>query len=203
MRRGAVILCGGHSRRMGQPKALLPFGDELMLQRVCRILSEVVPQLFVVAAQNQELPELPAHVTVVRDEYESQGPLAGIATGLGAARATCDAVFVTSCDVPLLRPAFVEKMFALLASHQAAVLTDGEHVHVLSGVYQTSLEDAARELLASDRRRPLFLVEACDSVLVSESDLTDVDPELHSLRNTNTPEDYQAALRIAGQHAER
>ena len=203
MRRGAVILCGGHSRRMGQAKALLPFGDELMLQRVCRILGEVVPQLFVVAAQDQELPELAANVSIVRDEYESQGPLAGIATGLGAARATCDAVFVTSCDVPLLKPAFVEHMFEQLGDHDAAVPTDGEHVHVLSGVYLTSLEDAARDLLSNDRRRPLFLVEECNSVLVPENDLKAVDPELHSLRNTNTPGEYEAALRIAAQPTER
>ena len=197
MRRGAVILCGGHSRRMGQPKALLPFGDELMLQRVCRILGEVAPQLFVVAAQNQELPELPSNVTVVRDEYESLGPLAGIATGLGAARPTCDAVFVTACDVPLLKPAYVERMFDLLADQDAAVPTDGEHIHVLSGAYRTNLEDAARKLLSNDRRRPLFLVEESNSLLIPESDLKAVDPELHSLRNTNTPEDYQAALKDA------
>ncbi|MHC4875356.1 MAG: molybdenum cofactor guanylyltransferase [Planctomycetota bacterium] len=198
MRRGVVILCGGHSRRMGQPKALLPFGDELMLQRVCRILGEVVPHLFVVAAQDQELPELATNVTIVRDEYESQGPLAGIATGLGAARSTCDAVFVTSCDVPLLKPAFVERMFDLLANHAAAVPTDGEHVHVLSGAYRTSLEDAARQLLNNDRRRPLFLVEECNSLLVPEAELKDVDPELHSLQNTNTPDEYLAALKHAG-----
>jgi molybdopterin-guanine dinucleotide biosynthesis protein A len=186
---------------MGQAKALLPFGDELMLQRVCRILGEVVPQLFVIAAQDQELPELPANVAVVRDEYESLGPLAGIATGLGAARATCDAVFVTACDVPLLKPAFVEHMFQMLADHVAAVPTDGDHVHVLSGVYRTSLEGAARKLLSNDRRRPLFLVEEANSLLIPESDLKAIDPELHSLRNTNSPDDYKAALKTAGLQA--
>jgi len=29
---GAVVLCGGQSRRMGRPKAWLPFGPELLLQ---------------------------------------------------------------------------------------------------------------------------------------------------------------------------
>ena len=36
MNLGAVVLCGGESRRMGQPKAWLPFGPERMLQRVVR-----------------------------------------------------------------------------------------------------------------------------------------------------------------------
>ena len=39
---GGIVLCGGRSSRMGRPKAWLPFGDELMLPRVVRILREVV-----------------------------------------------------------------------------------------------------------------------------------------------------------------
>ena len=42
MRRGAIILCGGKSSRMGRDKATLPFGPELMLQRVVRLIGEVV-----------------------------------------------------------------------------------------------------------------------------------------------------------------
>jgi len=57
---GGIILCGGQSKRMGRPKATLPFGGEVMRQRVVRILGEVVTPLVVVAAPEQVLPELPA-----------------------------------------------------------------------------------------------------------------------------------------------
>ena len=46
---GGVVLCGGKSTRMGQSKAMLPFGNELLLQRVVRILGEVVSPIVVVA----------------------------------------------------------------------------------------------------------------------------------------------------------
>ncbi|VAX42749.1 hypothetical protein MNBD_PLANCTO02-2155, partial [hydrothermal vent metagenome] len=59
---GGIVLCGGKSKRMGQPKLLLPFGNELMLQRVVRILSTVVSPIVVVASQEQKLPQLPDHV---------------------------------------------------------------------------------------------------------------------------------------------
>lgn len=195
---GGVILCGGHSRRMGQPKLSLPFGPELMLQRVCRILSDIVRPIVVVAAPDQEMPALPQDVHVVPDEYQSLGPLAGIATGLGALRGHVPAAFVTSCDVPLLRSEFVREMITRLDSNDVAVPHDGQYDHVLSGVYRTSLEDSARQLLAEDRRRPVFLLEDSRAVRVSTETLRDVDPELDSLRNTNTPDDYKAALLRAG-----
>ena len=186
---------------MGRPKLALPFGSELMLQRVCRILGEAVCPIVVVAARDQQLPPLPDNIQIAVDEYDSLGPLAGIATGLAALRDRAAAAFVTSCDVPLIKPAFVQALIDRLGEHDAAVPSDGQYDHVLSGVYRTSLDDAARQLLASDRRRPLFLLEACRSLRVSVEELREVDPQLESLMNVNAPEDYAAALRLAGLEA--
>jgi molybdopterin-guanine dinucleotide biosynthesis protein A len=117
-RRGAIILCGGKSTRMGRDKATLPFGaGEVMLQRVVRIVSDVVErsQIVVVAAEGQELPELAPEVQVTRDRRPERGPLEGLAAGLAAIGNRADAVYATSCDVPLLVPAFVERMLELIA----------------------------------------------------------------------------------------
>ena len=103
---GGIVLCGGKSSRMGRPKLSLPFGSELMLPRVVRILSEVVSPIVVVAATDQVLPDLPSNILIVRDEHEYLGPLAGIELGLRALRESgIEAAYVSSCDVPLLRPA--------------------------------------------------------------------------------------------------
>ena len=47
---GGIVLCGGKSTRMGRPKLSLPFGDETMLSRVVRIVSQVVSPVVVVAS---------------------------------------------------------------------------------------------------------------------------------------------------------
>ena len=115
MRKGAIILCGGKSSRMGRDKATLPFGPELMLSAWCDCQrSGRAEGIVVVAAPNQSLPELPAAVTVARDAHEFRGPLQGLATGLRDMGDRFDAVYATACDVPLLVPAFVERMFKLL-----------------------------------------------------------------------------------------
>src|SRR5947199_9529072 len=98
MQVGGVILCGGQSKRMGRPKAWLPFGDELMLPRVARLLGEVVGPLVVVAAPEQDVPPLPSGIAIVRDEEKGRGPLQGLAAGLKALRGRTEATYLSACD---------------------------------------------------------------------------------------------------------
>lgn len=198
MRTGGIVLCGGRSSRMGRAKATLPFGPELMLQRVIRLLGEVVPTMVVVAAPDQELPALPPHVLIARDEREGRGPLEGLAAGLSALPSSVEAAFVTSCDVPLLEPAVVRHMLESLGEFEAAVPVEEEFHHPLAAAYRVSVLPHIRELLAADRLRPFFLFERVKTYRVPVDDLRRFDPELRSLMNLNTPEDYERALRVAG-----
>jgi molybdopterin-guanine dinucleotide biosynthesis protein A len=183
---------------MGRPKLSLPFGDETMLGRVVRIVGEVVSPVVVVAAANQELPPLPAGTIVAHDETERQGPLAGLAAGLAALRDRADAAYVSACDVPLLKAAFIRALIDALGRHEMAVPRGEEYHHTLAAVYRTMLEGRIRDLIAAGHLRSQLLVQESDARLVDPADLRAVDPELESLRNVNTPADYKAALRSAG-----
>jgi molybdopterin-guanine dinucleotide biosynthesis protein A len=227
LRVGGLILCGGKSTRMGQSKAWLPFGHELLLPRVLRILRTValpataippasIPSavagvlspsptslspLIVVAAVDQELPPLPADVEVLRDEFDALGPLAGLATGLAALVGRCDAVYATATDVPLLRPEFVQAILAPLLADpeiEIAIPKDGRFHHPLAACYRVRLAPIVRELVTAGRLRPVFLLELARTLEIPVDDLRSVDPQLDSLRNCNTPDDYAAALAEAG-----
>jgi len=195
---GGIVLAGGKSTRMGVPKATLPFGPETMLQRVVRLLSTVVSPIVVVAARDQELPELPPATLVTRDEREERGPLEGLRAGLKALPVTVDAAYVTSCDVPLLVPAFVERMIALRADDDIAVMEIDGFTHPLSAVYRRATLPRIEALLAEDRLRPAFLFEAVRTRRVKPEEMVVADPQLATLRNLNTREDYLAALADAG-----
>jgi molybdopterin-guanine dinucleotide biosynthesis protein A len=195
---GGIVLCGGQSRRMGRPKAWLPFAGEIMLPRVVRLLGEVVAPIVVVAAPEQDVPPLPASVAVVRDEEKGRGPLQGLAAGLEALRGRTDAAYLSSCDVPFLRPALVRQLIELLGDHAICVPRVGEHHHPLAAVYRIDVADAVARLLAEDRLRPFFLFEAVPTRVVGPDELADADPTFQTLRNLNTPDDYEAALREVG-----
>jgi molybdopterin-guanine dinucleotide biosynthesis protein A len=180
---------------MGRPKAWLPFGGELMLPRVVRLLGEVVSPLVVVAAPGQDLPPLPAGIDIVRDPQRGRGPLQGLAAGLEALRGRADAAYLSSCDVPFLRPAFVQRMVELLGEYTACVPNVGGYLHPLAAVYRLEVAEVAQRLLALDLLRPTLLFEQVCTRIVGPEVLADVDPTFGSLRNLNTPDDYEAALR--------
>jgi molybdenum cofactor guanylyltransferase len=183
---------------MGRPKALLPFGDEVLLQRVVRILGEVVDPVVVVAAPGQELPPLPNTVLIARDDREYLGPLNGLAAGLDALAGRADVAFLSACDVPFLKPEFVRRVLDRLVGVDVAVPDVGGFKHPLAAGYRWSVREAVRNLLDRGNRRLLDLTDACPTRWLTESDFADVGPE--SLRNVNTPEDY-AACAVAPRNA--
>ena len=196
---GAVVLCGGQSRRMGQPKAWLPFGPERMLQRVVRLVSEAVGPVVVVAAPGQECPPLPDSVTLVRDPVSNRGPLQGLAAGLAALPDAADLAFASATDVPFLLPAWIDRLHELIEDHDLALpFGDGYH-HPLAALYRrATVLPAIEALLRDDRLRPVFLREAVRTRVVKAEELRAADPDLRTLRNLNTPEEYLQALRDAG-----
>jgi molybdopterin-guanine dinucleotide biosynthesis protein A len=170
-----------------------------MLQRVVRLMSKAVaPEcMVVVAAPNQSLPDLPKAVGVARDIHEFRGPLQGLATGLCEISDRFDAVYATACDVPLLVPAFVDRMFQLLGEYDVAVPFDGQHHHSLAAVYRPRVLPQIESLLDSGRLRPQFLFDLVRTREVPVDDLRDVDPRLATLENLNHYRDYLAALAAA------
>ena len=189
---GGIVLCGGQSLRMGRPKAWLPFGDEVLLQRVVRVVGEVVQPIVVVAAPGQTLPTLPHDVEIVRDDVEYRGPLGGLVAGLAALNGRVDAAYLSGCDLPFLSPAFVRRMIAF-APATAVPRVDG-YLHPLAAIYSMSVFNTALSLLKVDQRRLIGLFDHVPTRIIEAIELVDVEPKFLSLRNINTPEEYAAAL---------
>jgi molybdopterin-guanine dinucleotide biosynthesis protein A len=198
MTAGGIVLCGGRSTRMGVSKATLAFGTETMLQRVVRLLGAVVAPVVVVAAREQSLPSLPNGVIVTHDEREQRGPLEGLRAGLKALPDSADIAYVTSCDVPLLVPGFAARMIELLGDYDVAVMEIDGFAHPLSAVYRRNTLSQIESLLEKDKLRPVFLFDAVRTRRVRPEEMISIDPQLRTLRNLNTREDYLEALSDAG-----
>ena len=103
----AIILVGGRSSRMGSDKASIVFEGETLLQRTVSAAAEVASEIVLVRAPGQTLTAVTAAcpVTTVEDAVAGEGPLFGMATGLGAATgARC---LILGVDMPFLQPALL------------------------------------------------------------------------------------------------
>src|SRR4051794_37128444 len=158
MTTGAVVLCGGQSRRMGRPKAWLPFGPECLLQRVVRLVGSGIGNgpIVVVAAPGQECPPLPSSVTIVRDEISDRGPLQGLAAGLSSLPEGVELAYASATDVPFLNPAWIGRLQAQIGDDDLAIpFVEGYH-HPLAALYRrATVLPVIDALLAADRLRPV------------------------------------------------
>jgi len=211
---GGIVLCGGQSRRMGLSKANLPFvsqgsGASTLLAHVVGVLSEVVGPIVIVSAAGQVLPDLPESVLFAHDRNDARGPMEGLAAGMLRLQASADsndskdaleAVYVTGCDVPLLQVDFVRHMIGQLGTSDAIAVPRCERFyHPLAAVYRMSTLSTIQRLLAHDLLRTGYLFDQLPTNEVSTDSLRSVDPELASLENVNTPEQYLAILERCGQ----
>lgn len=197
-----IVLAGGRSTRMGRPKADLEWHGSTLLHRVCGLIRRVVDgPVVVVRAPGQKLPPLPDGVEVSEDAREGRGPLEGLAAGLSALDGRARAAYVSSTDVPLLHPAFVNAVLGALAREDVDValpVAQGFR-HPLAAAYRAELLTDVEELIAADRMRPSFLFERCrvhelsEHELLADKALARDDPSLLSLLNVNGPQEYERA----------
>lgn len=178
---------------MRSDKALLPFGNETLLERVVRTARTVVDDVVIVAAPGQEIA---AAGRVLRDPVGGEGPLAGLVTGLEAVHG--GRTLLLACDMPLLVPALLRRLLDRAGDADACVPLIGGVPMSTCAVYATRIAPIAARRLAAGHRALRGLLEEIDVQWVSARDLEDVDPELVSFHDCDTPATYAAALARAG-----
>jgi molybdopterin-guanine dinucleotide biosynthesis protein A len=195
---GGIVVCGGRSTRMGRSKAHLPWGQGTMLSHIVDQLQRIVQPVIVVSAEGQQLPNLPDSVILANDERSDQGPLEGIRVGLLQLPASVEYAYVTSCDSPLVRVEFIKAMYQQRESFEIVVPRDAKFHHPLAAIYHRGVVARIEQLLDMGKRRPTFLFELANTLEVDAETLRGCDPQLATLQNVNTPEDYQRLRREEG-----
>lgn len=193
----AAVLAGGRSMRMGVDKTLLTFEGEALVARVVETVSGVCAHAMVVTNRPEALEAagLPESVAVHTDEIAYQGPLGGLATAL--ANASDEWVLAVAADMPWLEPDVVRALWAARGDARIVVPVTEKGPEPLLALYHTSCLGPARRALASGRRRLVAIFADVPVREVPVERLRDVDPELRSLVNVNTPEEL-AEAREAG-----
>jgi molybdopterin-guanine dinucleotide biosynthesis protein A len=199
----AIILAGGQSRRMGRPKATLPFGSSTVLQRIMSELRGGFDDILIVAAPLQVEPfpiepllESVPGVRLMRDDTAYQGAAFALARALRSVRH--ELTFVCSCDLPLLRHEVASALCTMLSGYDAVVPEIRGKLQPLCAVYRRSAAPFIEEQLNKGERRLTRIAAALNAYSPHDAELEQFDPDLRSFLNVNTPEDYVQLLAMQG-----
>ena len=187
---GFLLMSGGLSSRMGQPKALLSIGGETLITRIARAGAGFEERILSV---NDDAIPTPDGFARIGDSYKNCGPMGGLHAALSACKS--DALVCAPCDAPH----YTKEAATFLASQMedgvdAVILTDDAgRAHPMMGAYaKTCLPHITRHL-EEGRFKLMMLLSELNVRFVSAP------PSLGQslFQNLNTPEDYERVRREA------
>lgn len=180
----AVLIAGGHSRRMGTSKALLDYhGMPLWHFQIQKLLRLGPRQLFLSVRKNVELP--PGPWTFVHDRLPDAGPLAGLDAAL---RHTCeDFLVVLAVDMPAMTSEFLSSLLRE-AGPAGIVPRLAGLCHGTAAVYPVEILPLVETILAGNDRSFQRLIR--DALHCGLMRVRDIPPSSAGLfENWNSPED--------------
>lgn len=198
MEKSAVILAGGFSRRFGQDKGLLPLANKPLIEHVLDTIDKIVDEKIVVVSSKTQAENytkvLDSKVKVVVDDDNVQSPLVGALKGFK--EASNEYALLLPCDTPLLSKDVLSLLLDLCPNKNAVIPRwPNGYIEPLQAVYCTKPAlEAAKKALSEGKMNMQSMVDKLRGVrYVSTLVLRQLDPELKSFFNVNTPMDLRKA----------
>ncbi|MCI1695483.1 molybdenum cofactor guanylyltransferase [Aneurinibacillus aneurinilyticus] len=183
-----IILAGGHSSRMGQPKELLLVEGVPLIERTRRLLTPVMDRCVIISNHPERLKMIPNEVPIYPDDIPGQGPLGGIVTAMRVA--TSDILFVVACDMPALEADVVlqlcDRASMLEKEYDIIYPVWSGRAHPLCALYHRRVWPFAEALLKDGRRRMFDLIDGRRAFAWDATLSFPTDP----FCNINTVQDY-------------
>jgi molybdopterin-guanine dinucleotide biosynthesis protein A len=201
LQKSAVILAGGFSRRFGRDKGLVVLAGKPLILHVIDRVSKVVDEVLVVVSSEEQKNKFEAileeKANLVVDKDDSQSPLVGAITGFETANAEYS--LLLPCDTPLVSTQTVQFLLDMCTNRSAAIPRwPSGYIEPLQAVYRTeSALTAAKTALKQGKMNMRSMIENLRGVrYVSTMVLEQLEPDLLTFFNVNTPQDLKKAESI-------
>ncbi|HEY7114539.1 MAG TPA: molybdenum cofactor guanylyltransferase [Thermoanaerobaculia bacterium] len=183
----AAVLAGGESRRMGRPKAALPWGAGTLAEHQTGRLARLFEEVWLVVKEEPDWAAGPARVLL--DGVAAPAAVHGLRRALAEAR---DRVFVLAVDLPALAETVLREIARRgLATACAAVVPEaGGRLQPLAAVWRRETLAELDRRLARGELSLHGLAQAVGAEIVPESEWRTFDPSGNSFVNANTLREY-------------
>jgi molybdopterin-guanine dinucleotide biosynthesis protein A len=190
------VQAGGKSTRMGEDKALKPFLERPLIQRVVDRLRPIADEVIVTTNRPEDYAFLGTRL--ISDLKPGRGALGGLYTAITSA--SYPIVAVVACDMPFASTRLIEGMSSLMVQHEADVVIakSDEGYEPLHAVYrrETCLP-AIKSAIDADLWKVIAWFPQVNVHELSAEEIKSLDPGGLAFWNVNTPEEFTEAERIA------
>jgi molybdopterin-guanine dinucleotide biosynthesis protein A len=177
----SIIFAGGKSSRMGEDKALLPFGGySTLAEYQYRRLSILFDKVYIVAKSNK----FDFEVEVIEDGYETSSPLVGIVSIFESLEV--EELFILSVDAPFVDRETIERLYAQHTTTDVTIASSPHGVEPLCGIYRRSVLPKAKHFLEQNNHRLQALLQSLNTQIIP-FDREDI------FMNLNHPQEYHEA----------
>lgn len=186
-----VILSGGLAARYdGTEKALLRVGGIRILDRIYEIYRELFDEIILVTNSPEKFLEW--DLLIVSDLFPIRSSLTGIHAGLFYM--TNPYTFISACDTPFLKKEMVETVIGKIEAQIDIVMPEtSAGFEPLCAAYSKRCLEAAQNHLEQKKLKITKTFRKSRIKTISEKVLCEIDPDLRSFFNINTPEDLKRA----------
>jgi len=197
LRKSAIILAGGLSKRLGQDKGLIKLAGKPLLTHVLDRISGAADEIVVVVSsesQKRIFEDLKQKARVTVDRDRAQSPLVGALTGFENVRGEYS--LLLSCDVPFVSTQIASLLLDLCVNRSAAIPRwPNGFIEPLQAAYHTqSAQIAGEKAFESGKMDLQSMIALLKEVrYISTMALQQIDPELLTFFNINTPSDLKKA----------
>lgn len=188
-----LILCGGKSKRMGRPKAFLPYAGRTIVEHLVNRFTHLFDEVLLVANEPDAFSQMT--VDVVKDILPNRGPVCGILSGLLVAKH--QHVFVAACDMPLIDKKLVREMSRQRHDYDVVVLGHEGQVEPLLGFYSKSCIKSLEDTLFSGKSAVHEVLSGVSASVFDYKQVSKSEP-MPAYFNVNTPLDYSELLAKSG-----
>jgi len=204
LKRSAIILAGGFSKRFGRDKGLVKLKGKPLFMYLLEKVAEVVDEKVIVVgseAQRDAFSPLFKHVAdVTIDKYDGNGPLIGALTGFEAVQSEYS--LLLPCDTPFLSSEIARLLLDSCVGRSAVIPRwPNGWIEPLQAAYHTeSALIATKKALEQGRMDVRSMISyLCGIRYISTVTLQKLDPELLTFFNINTLADLRKAESMLSQ----
>lgn len=185
----AIVLAGGKSSRFGSDKACADVGGLTLTELCVSNLLELFDEVTVVAKDAHLFPmRQEGRVRVIGDCSATYAAILGLRAGLRLADRQIN--YITGCDMPLVVPGLIRRLYRLAWGRDCAVRCDErESAQPLGGFYSRTCLPSIDAMIASEDYRLRHLVQLSNSARLPHREVLALDPDMRSFCNINTVAD--------------